>query len=107
MSHAWPGNVRELRNVLERGLVVARGPRIEAHDLGLTVDAPGDLVPEHPASLAEVERQHITRVLSQTGGNVTHAARILDIDRVTLYSRIRKYGLRRGEEEAETPPDQG
>ncbi len=106
MAHAWPGNVRELRNVLERGLVVARGQRIEAHDLGLTIDAPGEEVPEHPASLAEVERQHITRVLAQTGGNVTQAARILDIDRVTLYSRIKKYGLRKGDDaDADVPPD--
>ena len=54
-------------------------------------------MPEHPASLEEIERQYIGSVLKQSGGNVTQAARILDIDRVTLYAKIRKYGLKRAE----------
>ena len=98
MAHSWPGNVRELRNVLERGLVVAKGPVIEAQDLGLTLDD-GDRAPARPASLEEVERQHVERVLRSTGGNVTQAARILDIDRVTLYAKIKKYGLKRADSE--------
>ena len=97
LAHSWPGNVRELRNVLERGVVVAKGPVIEAPDLGLTLT--GSDAVSRPASLAEIEREHIERVLHAAGGNVTQAARILDIDRVTLYSRIKKYGLKRVEEE--------
>ncbi len=93
MAHRWPGNVRELRNVIERGFVVARGREIEAHELGLSA-APAGADVERPASLAEVERKHIALVLERTDGNVTQAARILDIDRVTLYNKIRKYGLR-------------
>jgi DNA-binding NtrC family response regulator len=96
MAHSWPGNVRELRNVLERALVVSTGPVLQAGHLGLTLR--GAEMPEHPASLSEVERQHIAAVLKETGGNVTQAARILDIDRVTLYSRIRKYGLKRADD---------
>jgi DNA-binding NtrC family response regulator len=94
MAHRWPGNVRELRNVIERGFVVARGREIEAHELGLSQGTGGGAESERPASLAEVERKHIALVLERTEGNVTKAARILDIDRVTLYNKIRKYGLR-------------
>ncbi len=97
MAHDWPGNVRELRNVLERGLVVAKTPVIQAADLGLVPGASGGGV-ERPASLSEIEKRHIASVLHHTGGNVSQAARILDIDRVTLYNKIRKYHLRDVEE---------
>ncbi|HTS03839.1 MAG TPA: sigma 54-interacting transcriptional regulator [Thermoanaerobaculia bacterium] len=97
LAHTWPGNVRELRNVLERAIVVSDGPVLSARHLGLTLET-GAPAPEHPASLEEIERQHIGAVLRQTAGNVTQAARILDIDRVTLYAKIRKYGLKRAED---------
>ncbi|MBI2221744.1 MAG: sigma-54-dependent Fis family transcriptional regulator [Acidobacteria bacterium] len=89
MSYPFPGNIRELRNILERAIVVASGPTIHAADLNLQVasDAPD-------GSLESVERQHIARVLEQSHGNVSQAARILDIDRVTLYNKIKKYRLR-------------
>ena len=45
-------------------------------------------------SLDEVEKQHIAAVLASTGGNVTRAAEILQVDRVTVYNKIKKYGLR-------------
>src|SRR5512138_2976582 len=102
MAHDWPGNVRELRNVLERGAVVATGTAIQLSDLGL----PGRL--EAPpkagtlASLEEVEKRHVAAVLAHTGGNVSQSARILGIDRVTLYNKMRKYGLRR-DGEADEP----
>jgi DNA-binding NtrC family response regulator len=101
VAHDWPGNVRELRNVLERGAVVAAGSVIQAGDLGLT--RPGGAAEPAPAaapaSLEEVEKRHIGEVLAHTGGNVTQAARLLGIDRVTLYNKIRKYGLRREDPE--------
>ena len=99
MRHDWPGNVRELRNVLERGLVVAKGALVQPDDLGLTLSAPRADTPDTSLTLEEVERRHITGVLQAAGGNVTQAARTLDIDRVTLYNKIKKYGLRRGEED--------
>jgi len=102
MAHDWPGNVRELRNVLERGLVIAKAPVIEASDLGLTLSGHGP-VPERPASLQEIEKQHIAFVLQHAHGNVTQAARILDIDRVTLYNKIKKYHLRDVEEHEDAP----
>ncbi|HBH03921.1 MAG TPA: Fis family transcriptional regulator [Candidatus Rokubacteria bacterium] len=95
-AHDWPGNVRELRNVLERAAVVASGPILDVADLGLlevhTEERQGS---EGLASLEEVERRHIAEVLRRTGGNVSHAARILGIDRVTLYSKIKRYELRK------------
>jgi DNA-binding NtrC family response regulator len=89
MAYTFPGNVRELRNILERAMVVASGPFIEAADLNLpSAHQPTD------DSLESIEHQHIARVLEQSGGNVSQAARVLGIDRVTLYNKIRKYKLR-------------
>ena len=92
-AYAWPGNVRELQNAIERGLVVAKGARLEARDLPLHVTAG----PARPAScsLAEVERAHIQAVLDAQAWNITRAARVLEVDRVTLYNKVRKYGLKR------------
>jgi DNA-binding NtrC family response regulator len=99
MGHPWPGNVRELRNVLERAIVVAQGPVLQAADLGLIKEPSPPAAEGAPelATLETVERLHIAHVLERTGGNVTQAARILDIDRVTLYNKIKKYHLRQVE----------
>ncbi|WP_242343170.1 sigma-54-dependent transcriptional regulator [Anaeromyxobacter terrae] len=104
MAHDWPGNVRELRNVLERGAVVATGPVIQLSDLGLPAKL--DAQPRHGtlASLEEVERRHVAAMLAHTNGNVSQSARILGIDRVTLYNKMKKWGLRRDGEEAEVTP---
>jgi DNA-binding NtrC family response regulator len=98
MRYDWPGNVRELRNILERGMVVAKGSLIMPDDLGLESASPRQAAVDVTLSLDEVERRHITAVFQHLGGNVTQAARTLDIDRVTLYNKIKKYGLRRTEE---------
>jgi two-component system, NtrC family, response regulator AtoC len=102
MAYAWPGNVRELRNVLERAVVIATGSTLRPSDLGL-VSAPSEPAEngngtEMP-SLEEVERRHIAEVLRRTGSNVTQAARVLGIDRVTLYNKIKKYQLRKDDEQ--------
>ena len=100
MEHDWPGNVREIRNILERGAVVSSGPVIQLADLGLPTRSEAAPRPGTLASLEEVERRHVSAVLAHTGGNVSQSARILGIDRVTLYNKMKKWGLRRdGEEE--------
>ena len=102
MAHDWPGNVRELRNVLERGAVVAVGTQIQVSDLGLPARGEAPPRPGTMASLEEVERRHVSAVLAHTGGNVSQSARILGIDRVTLYNKMKKWGLRRDGEEDPT-----
>jgi transcriptional regulator with PAS, ATPase and Fis domain len=94
MAHDWPGNVRELRNILERAVVVASGAVIQPGDIGLQRPSERGAEPVGLLSLDEIERRHIAAVLEHTGGNITQAARILDIDRVTLYNKIKKYHLR-------------
>jgi DNA-binding NtrC family response regulator len=107
MAHSWPGNVRELRNVLERGAVVARGSVIQAGDLGLAMPGLERGPPplgKDPPTLEEVEKRHVAEVLGWARGNVSLAARTLGIDRMTLYNKMRRYGLRRQEEgEGGTP----
>jgi len=91
-SYDWPGNVRELQNAVERAVVISRGEQIEPDDfpLGRVVVPVGSV-----RTLADAERQHIEAVLKDTGWNITQAARVLDIDRVTLYNKIRRFGLQR------------
>jgi DNA-binding NtrC family response regulator len=93
VRYGWPGNVRELANAIERALVVGTPPTIQTDDLPLQLNMANDL--PLGDSMAEVERLHVERILDRTGWNVTRAAEILKIDRVTLYNKIKKYGLHR------------
>ncbi len=92
LDYPFPGNIRELRNIVERAMVCAPGPILQPADFRLpgAVSRP----PTVGASLEEVERRHIAAVVEQTSGNISHAARILGVDRATLYAKLRKYGLR-------------
>ena len=91
MGHEWPGNVRELENAVERALVVGRGPEIRASDFSFQFEA-AEL--KGGRTLDDVERAHIERVLRETQHNLSRTARILDIDRTTLYNKLRRYGMR-------------
>jgi len=97
-EHDWPGNVRELANAVERAMVVGRPPEIRPDDLPLGAPRP-ILTPSdaEPVSLAELEKRHVASVLEHTGWNITRTAEVLGIDRVTVYNKIKKYGLRREE----------
>ena len=90
----WPGNVRELSNAIERAMVVGQGDQIEADDLPLR-PAIRRTNGSEPESLAEVEKRHVLAVLDRADWNITHTAEILGIDRVTVYNKIKKYGLSR------------
>ena len=92
MAYDWPGNVRELSNAVERAMVVGTPPAIRPEDLPLRKPIRNGAPSDH--SLADMEKRHIAAVLELTGGNVTHAAEILKVDRVTVYNKIKKYGLR-------------
>jgi DNA-binding NtrC family response regulator len=91
MQHDWPGNVRDLENAVERALVVGRGPEIRPADFAFPFQA---AEPNAGRSLDEVERVHIGRILRETQNNLSRAARVLGIDRTTLYNKLRRYGLR-------------
>jgi two-component system, NtrC family, response regulator AtoC len=92
MAQPWPGNVSELRKAIERGAAVAQGPVLQLADLGLE-PGPATTATGEPLSLEELEKRHIVEVLSFARNNVTHSARILGIDRVTLYNKIKRYRL--------------
>jgi len=94
-AHDWPGNVRELANAIERAMVVGRPPTIQAGDLPF-LRRP-HLGGNADSSLAEMEKRHVASVLEQTGWNITRAAEILQVDRVTVYNKIKKYDLKRDE----------
>jgi DNA-binding NtrC family response regulator len=97
-QYPWPGNVRELQNAVERAVVVGKPPMIRVEDIPCLIDGQG--VPQMPldtspvSTLAEMEKHHIQLALDKTKGNVSLAAQILDVDRATVYNKIKKYGLR-------------
>ena len=82
--------MRELENAIERALVILRGPKVEASIPFQLAQPPR----ANGRSLEEVERGHIEGVVRDTAGNLSQAARILHIDRTTLYNKLRRYGLR-------------
>ena len=108
-QYRWPGNVRELENVIERAVSLSHGPLMTPEDLpeAIRQGAGGDvdlkLSHSHQAddahlTLEEVEKRHLIRVLKETKGNKVKAAKILAIDRRTLYRMAERFGLDLGEE---------
>jgi len=95
LKYDWPGNVRELENAVERALVIGREPEVQPSDFPFQLHPTSE--PRGGLSLEDVERVHIERVLEETGWNLSRAARVLEIDRTTLYSKLKRYGLRRQE----------
>jgi two-component system response regulator HydG len=99
MRYDWPGNVRELENIIERAVIMAREEMItplefpvDLQDLDVELKKSRiDLTPGR--SLKEVEKVLILRTLEETGGNRTHAARILGISRRTLQLKLKEYGI--------------
>ncbi len=105
LRHTWPGNVRELRNFVERAIILCDGDRLGARDLPvgfgespLTEATAGDAYPKAdslPAtSLSDVERLHISRVMTMVNANKTRAAELLGIGLTTLYRKLDEYGLK-------------
>jgi DNA-binding NtrC family response regulator len=88
----FPGNVRELENMIERAIVIGNGKEIRVKDLPMCREAMADSV----ESLDDLEKKHISRILEKYGWNISRAARALEVDRATLYNKIRKYELKQG-----------
>jgi len=99
LRYDWPGNVRELANVMERAVALTNQDHIAVVDLPERVvrhTGGHPIVDDDPsqfATLEEVERQYILRVLECVGGSRTEAARILGLDRTTLWRRLERYGV--------------
>jgi two-component system NtrC family response regulator len=99
IGYSWPGNVRELRNVIRRASILSPEPIISSDLLPFS---PPKVVPQYVATgpgetpalpLWVVEREHIQKVLDKVEGNKSKAAKILEIDRKTLYTKLERYGL--------------
>ncbi|MGW8324157.1 MAG: sigma-54-dependent transcriptional regulator [Desulfobacterales bacterium] len=100
LNYTWPGNIRELRNIIERAVVLTRYEKISVDDLPEKIrnyktsqflvgsDNPSELVP-----IQEVEHRYILHVLKTVGGNKTLAARVLGLDRKTLYRKLQHYKI--------------
>jgi DNA-binding NtrC family response regulator len=91
LSYHWPGNVRELENAVERALLISRGPEIQQSDFPFQLQ-PGTA--DSAQSLEDIERRHIQKIVEETHWNLSRSARILNIDRTTLYNKLKRYGLR-------------
>ncbi len=88
LNYSWPGNVRELENMIERSVILSKGSILNLDEL------PQDIVhptPEEEKTVEVIMKNHIFSVLKETGGNITKAAKILGIQRMTLYNKLKKY----------------
>ena len=113
--YRWPGNVRELENAIERAVSLSHGPLLTPDDLPEAIrnSAASEAAPapkEHAGdevclTLEEVEKRHLLRVLKETKGNKVKAAKILGIDRRTLYRMAERFGLDLGGEDADADKD--
>jgi nitrogen regulation protein NR(I) len=120
-AYSWPGNIRELENVIERAVLFCDGPRLRPADLPPEVKGPltaqqhpltdadlqaalageGGLKEHVKVAMTRLERELVGHALSQTGGNVTHAARLLKISRKGLQLKMKELGLREAPEKAD------
>ena len=97
LKYPWYGNVRELENAIERAMVVAKGKLLRREDFLLNRDDQRDL-PAGRISMEEVEKRHLLNILDSQNWNITVSAKILGIDRVTVYKKLKKYGIKRPED---------
>jgi DNA-binding NtrC family response regulator len=96
LRYHWPGNVRELRNALERAAILCEGGPITAEHLSLNRERPADppdITRRETMNVGEVEREMISKALTECRGNKSRAAVRLGLTRTQLYVRLRKYQL--------------
>ena len=99
LGYHWPGNVRELENAIERALLISREDDLPPEAFPFQVNPAR---PVYGQRLEDIERVHIEKILAETNWNLSRSARLLDIDRTTLYNKIRRYGLKEPDSNAVT-----
>jgi transcriptional regulator with PAS, ATPase and Fis domain len=95
--YSWPGNVRELENIMERAVALENGPVIRVADLpdyihNVTIETYRHTPSDIP-TLEDQEKRYIQWVLEKNGGNKSKAAKIMGIDRVSLWRKLKRYGI--------------
>jgi formate hydrogenlyase transcriptional activator len=98
VAYSWPGNIRELQNLIERAIILSRGPVLEVALAGLKPPAEATTTPSGAETLKAVERKHIVRVLDETNwvlSGATGAAARLGLARTTLINKMRRLGIAR------------
>jgi DNA-binding NtrC family response regulator len=91
-EYSWPGNIRQLQHMMERLTILAPGYRIDAAGVKQAIEQM-DSRDGASESLADTETEQIRRVLAATNGNKSKAAKILGIERKTLYRKLERMGL--------------
>jgi two-component system response regulator AtoC len=96
-AYRWPGNVRELKNVLTKAVLESRGSVLLANAVKTALISSAEDSPDtmELRTLDEIEREHILKCFTETGGNLSAAARALGLSRPTLRKRLKLYGLSR------------
>ncbi|MGC2549077.1 MAG: helix-turn-helix domain-containing protein, partial [Candidatus Sulfotelmatobacter sp.] len=100
-QQSWLGNGRELENSVERAMVVGQEPELHEGDFAFKSQS-ASASNGSSKTLEDIERAHILKVVGECAGNQSHAADVLDIDRVTLYHKLKKYGWSRSDKKPET-----
>jgi two-component system response regulator HydG len=95
-DYEWPGNVRELENAIERAVVLSKSRTLDLQDFSFLQKTPA--VFSRTMSLREMEKHYIKRILQECGWNVTRAAKILNVNRVTLHKKIKRFEIQKSTE---------
>jgi DNA-binding NtrC family response regulator len=92
INYYWSGNIRELKHTIEKAVILTENALIKPSDLDLRPRFSDPSV-EHDEKLADIEKSAIVKVLEKCRGNITQAAKILDISRTTLYTKMKEYKI--------------
>jgi DNA-binding NtrC family response regulator len=92
LLHPWPGNVRELKHTIEKAVILTENAEIRPEEIFLSTPA-AEMKMEESLKLEDIEKQTISKVLAICSGNLSQAAKILDVSRTTLYAKMKKYNL--------------
>lgn len=92
-SYDYPGNVRELENIVERAMILANGTELTPQNLLVGTASDDVVLEDEPQRIDEAEREHILRILASCQGRKQEAARVLGINKTTLWRKMKRYGL--------------